>query len=363
MRYDRLELLGRTDLGTLADELLGGHRGHGRSARWPSPVPDHPQTGATPPMSIFRDRHGVERWTCFATGTAGTAIDLVMVATGRSLVESIAWLAERTQLEAAGDRDAPRPAPRTWATPNAEGPATEPSDALRAYVAACGEILWTQAGEKVRRWLVEGRALSPDVLRANLVGADPGRSLPRARGLPWRGRAAVFPALDADRTPVYLQARYLHAPPNGRKYDNPAAPHGTNPRLTLVHPAAEPTHPQLLVVTEGMPDALTAATAGYRAAAVFGAGLPDARVADRIAAATKVAVLVFDADAPGRAGAARLGAFLSARGTRVLDIRPPAADLNTWAVATPDGFNRELARSIDLAACVSPRHAASRGRR
>ena len=36
MRYDRDELLARTDLAALADELLGFHVGNGRNARWPS---------------------------------------------------------------------------------------------------------------------------------------------------------------------------------------------------------------------------------------------------------------------------------------------------------------------------------------
>lgn len=36
-RYDREDLLARTDLPTLADELLGDHVGRGRSAKWPSP--------------------------------------------------------------------------------------------------------------------------------------------------------------------------------------------------------------------------------------------------------------------------------------------------------------------------------------
>jgi hypothetical protein len=267
--FDRDELLARTDLALLADELLGGRRGNGRAARWPSPVPGHPQTGASPPMSIFRDRRGIERWTCFATGTAGTAIDLAMVARDLSAAEAMTWLAERAAMR--GDDWRPRMAPvRPAARP------AGPSDALRQYADACAATLWQPAGAAIRRWLTDDRCLDPDVLRRNRIGADPGRlTLRRARGLPWRGPGAAFPALDGHGDTVYVQLRHLHTPPGRPKYENPTAEHGTNPRVTFVSPA-EHDGRGVLVVAEGMPDALTAASAGFAAAAVLGAGAPNA---------------------------------------------------------------------------------------
>lgn len=76
-REDARAVVERIDLATLATELVGPPRGTGRSRKWPSPVRDHPQTGATPPMSIFVGRDGKERWHCFGTGRGGDAIDLL----------------------------------------------------------------------------------------------------------------------------------------------------------------------------------------------------------------------------------------------------------------------------------------------
>ena len=354
MRFDRDELLARTDLAALADELLGWHTGHGRNARWPSPVPNHPQTGRTPPMSIFVDHRGIERWTCFATGANGTAIDLVMTATGRSAGEAITWLAERARL----DRPPPErpPIPRR---PPSEPTRQEPSPALRAYVEACERILWQPEGEHIRRWLVEERCLDPNVLRHNRVGADPGpRILRRPKGLPRHGPAAVFPALNDSRHPVYLQARYLDPPPDRGKYDNPSARHGSNPRATSVE-ASDQASGGATVVTEGMPDALAAASVGYDAVAVLGAGLPDRRVAEHLAGRRGLLVIAFDADDAGRAGAARLVDHLRDLGRPdVVAVEPPLADLNTWLI---DRGRCAVRRQFDLSISLTSRCRAPQG--
>ena len=346
MRSERDELLARTDLAALADELLGFHVGNGRNARWPSPVPNHPQTGRTPPMSIFVDHRGIERWTCFATGANGTAIDLVVTATGRSVADAIGWLAERARLDRA---PTDRPPPRR--PPPARPQLREPSHALRAYVEACERLLWEPAGSAIRQWLVEARGLDPEVLRHNRIGADPGpRALHRPKGLPRFGPAAVLPALDAEREPMYLQARYLHPPPDRGKYDNPTAAHGANPRLTRIEPAAHASGGPT-IVTEGIPDALAAATGDYRAVAILGAGLPDRRVAQRLAKREGLLVMAFDADDPGRAGASRLRELLATAGrTDVIDVEPPTGDLNAWLVARGcQTFEKQLSLSINLA--------------
>lgn len=346
MRHDRDELLARTDLAGLADELLGQHQGNGRNARWPSPVRDHPQTGRTPPMSIFTDQRGVQRWTCFATGAHGTAIDLVVTATGRSVGDAMAWLAERARLD--------RPPAERIPTPHRRPPAPsprEPSEALRAYVEACERVLWEPAGAAVRRWLVEDRGLSPDVLRRNRIGADPGpRMLGRAGGLPRGGPAAVFPVLDDGGQALYLQCRYLEPPPDRGKYDNPASRHGTNPRCAPIEPAAAASGPT--IVTEGVPDALAAASVGYRAIAVLGAGVPDARVADVVAKRSGLLVAAFDNDAAGRSGATRLAALLRERQRRdIVTVEPPSGDLNAWLVDRgPTAFRDQLQLTIALGA-------------
>ena len=346
MRYDRDELLARTDLAALADDLLGCHTGSGRNARWPSPVPNHPQTGRTPPMSIFVDHRGIQRWTCFATGANGTAIDLVVTTTGRSVGDAMAWLAERARL----DRPPPERPPIPKRRPP-EPPRREPSDALRAYVEACERILWRPEGAAIRRWLVDERRLDPDVLGHNRIGADPGpQILRRPKGLPRHGPAAVFPALDGNRQAVYLQARYLEPPPDRGKYDNPTARHGSNPRLTWVEPPGSAPG-GATIVTEGMPDALAVASVGYNGAAVLGAGLPDRRVAERLARRRGVLVVVFDADEAGRNGARRLVELLGEVGRGdVVSVEPRAHDINTWlATAGRDAFQRHLRISLGLA--------------
>jgi DNA primase len=280
-------------------------------------------------MSIFVDHRGIERWTCFATGSNGTAIDLVMVATGRSVGDAIAWLAERARL----DRPPPERPPPVRRAPPPPAPARDPSGALKEYVEACERILWQPAGASIRQWLVEERCLDPEVLRLNRVGADPGpRVLSRAPGLPHGGPAAVFPVLEA-REVVYLQARYLHPPPNRGKYDNPTGEHGRNPRCVAIE-AVHSERCMLTVVTEGVPDALSAATLGYPALAVLGAGLPDRRVAERLFRIQGRLLLAFDTDSAGQRGSARLLDELSAMGrAEVMTVYAPAGDLNSWLMS------------------------------
>src|SRR3712207_3642793 len=131
-------LLASVDLEVLADQLLGGHRGHGRGARWPSPVPNHPQTGKSPPMSIFTDRTGTQRWTCWATGRSGTAIDLVATVHGLSVGAAIDWLADRHRSTPSAVAP-PRPRP-------AAPPSVGPSPALLDHVGACQRLLWGPTG-------------------------------------------------------------------------------------------------------------------------------------------------------------------------------------------------------------------------
>jgi DNA primase len=347
---DRDALLDRTDLAALADELLGLHRGRGPSANWPCPDPQHgPQTGRTPPVSIFTSRAGIARWHCHGCGAGGTAIDLVMTTQHIGVRDAIAWLAHRTGLRYEAPRVVPaRPGPQP--APPELPPLRARSDEVRAYVTACEHHLWTDHGDRWRAWLA-ARGFSEAVLRANRVGADPGpRFLDRPAGLPRRGAAVVFPVLTPDREPAYLQARYLDVEAAGRKYDNPAEALAPNPRVALVHTPRASARGELLVVCEGLPDALTVAGTGLHAAAVLGAALPDTAVAQRVAqlAAGRPVVIAFDADPSGKRGAQRLDELLAPthRAPVVTLDLPPGADVNDWARHAGARFAREFSTHL-----------------
>src|SRR5687767_13333710 len=192
MGYDRNEVLGRTDLAELADQLVGPHKGRGAGATWPCPDPGHgTQTGKTPPVSIFRTGYGDERWRCHSCGAGGTAIDLVMTTQGVRFPEAIELLARRAGV---AEVDRPMAVLRTARIQRPEpAPPTRPSPEVERFVAAAETHLWSEQGRPMRRWLAE-RGLGEEVLRANRVGADPGpTALDRPRGLPRGGPAVVLP--------------------------------------------------------------------------------------------------------------------------------------------------------------------------
>jgi hypothetical protein len=213
------------------------------------------------------------------------------------------------------------------------------------YAQRCEKLLWSGTGRGVRDWLND-RGLGDDVLRVNRVGADPGRRfLPRAKGLPGGWPAAVFPALDRYGAIAYFQARFLQ-PPDGRdKYDNPSRQWASNPRMAWARPPTTVDRRDgLLVVAEGIPDALIAAQAGFAAVGVLGSMYPDARVADEIASYARdhaVAVAVcFDCDLSqsGAKGASRLVELLDDRSVwSVANVVPPdRMDLSDWAAVSDD---------------------------
>jgi hypothetical protein len=234
-----------------------------------------------------------------------------------------------------------QPLPTLVRKPRPTTPTVVPLDpAVARYAAACERILWGPSGRPVHDWLHQ-RGLHDDVLRVNHVGADPGRHMMRRqRGLPYGNSiAAVLPALDPTGNVRYLQTRYLE-PGDGPKYDNPAAALGSNPRLAWTR-TERPPRPGVLVVCEGIPDALTAAQSGYTAAAVLGSQTPDQSVAARLATHAErhhlAIVAVIDNDPAGRAWGQRLGDLLTDHGPGLTIIEPPSEglDLNAWALSEP----------------------------
>lgn len=329
------DVLERTDLGALLDELAQptGRLGPGR--RWHCPMPDHDDHRAS--VSMHRDHHGHERWRCWSGDHRGDAVDLVIVTTGRTRSDAVDWLASRAGM--IPDRPLP-PVPRK-STPPSAAPARVMDPVVARYAKYCAQLLETPAGAPVRAWL-HARGINDATIAANRIGVDPGRrQVTRRRGLPYgAGIAATFPAFDAGGAICYVQARYLHPEQVGRKYDNPAAALAPHPRLA--YPIATGGHRgDLLAVCEGIPDALIATQAGYSAVALLGAQTPDESVAIRIADYAQQrgldVALVCDPDAAGRRAAEVLAPLLAAQGAGAMIVTPPdGLDLNAWALADPE---------------------------
>jgi DNA primase len=331
--WDIAEVLDRTDLADLLDELTqpAGRLGPGR--RWHCPMRDHDDLHAS--VTMFRDRHGHERWRCWSADHRGDALDLVAITQGTDRGDALDWLATRAGM--VPDRPLP---PVTRRRSPAPAPAAVLSPLVERYVHLCHSVLRGPQGAEVRQWL-HGRGIDDATIDANRLGADPGRHvLRRARGLPYgAGLAAVLPAFDPAGRLTYVQSRYLDPDATGRKYDNPAAALAPHPRLAF--PVATGERAGVLLVCEGLPDALVAAQAGYRSAALLGAHTPDASVAARLANhAANLGVdiaIVADADPAGRHVADTLTALLGDVGVEPVVIVPPVGgDLNGWALSDAD---------------------------
>lgn len=348
--FDRERIIAEVDLASLADELLGPRKGTGRSGSWTCPSPTHAQTGRTPPLSIFRSHRGEQRWTCHGCGARGTAIDLVMATRGGDVRDALGFLAGR-----AGVREDVRPSLPARSRKVSEHQARD-LDGLESYVQECATRLWRPDGRVVRRWLTVDRGLPEEVLRVNLVGADPGpRRQWRPPGVP-RVAGAVLPALEAGRV-VYAQIRRLRPPAGQARYLNVSASLAPNPRIAVCRPPG-PARGCAVAVTEGIIDALSAAAAGYAAVAVLGAGLADEVLAERLRQLPGRLVVAFDGDLAGAAGAKRLCALMAERGRDADRLHVPAAlgDLNAWLLAMPD-WPSVLGQAVRSAgrSCGAPR--------
>jgi DNA primase len=323
-RWDRAEVLARTDLRALMEELAGPATGTGASTRWRCIVPEHEDVHAS--VTVHTNSHGVERWCCWSGGHGGTAIDAIRVAHNVSFREALEELARRT-----GVQPDPPGLRRLTTRRQPQAPTPLHPNVVR-YVDTCAQLLWKPIGRPVLDHLVDERGLDPDVLRANRVGADPGPSqLRRASGLPRRGLGAVFPVLDPDGAVTYCQTRYLDPAEHHSKYGNPAGRLGANPRHGWTRPSGHAKAP--VVLCEGIPDAYTANGAGYTAIAVLGAANATPSLAEVIAPAVgkRPVIVAFDGDDAGRAAAKHLSAALTNRGIMVIDLPlPSGTDLNSW---------------------------------
>jgi hypothetical protein len=368
--FNRDAVLAAIDLASLADELLGPHAGTAHTPSWPCPNPEHPQTGRTPPVTVFAARNGEQRWHCHGCGNHGTALDLVMQVRGVDVRAALEDLAGRSGLStaeftgaAAGRRPPARPA-----TVPAPGATPQPVPVLDAYVAQCAAELWEPEAAPIRAWLTRARGLPDDVLRVNRVGADLGtHRQPRPirgedgvwllgwptadvdAGVPRVRRAVVLPVL-VDGRACYAQLRPLGWV-GGPKYLHTRADVAPNPRVGLIQAARSfdvPFERRELIVTEGIIDGLSAAAGGYRAAAVLSANYADPVAAAALVRQPGQLVVAFDPDPAGRAGAERLVRLLNAQGRRPGVMVLAAGDLNDHLVAAQD-WPLELAGRVQHA--------------
>ena len=295
------DVLDRTDLASVLTELSGEPAHRGRLTRWHCCAADHRDDH--PSVTMFRDRHGVERWRCWSGGHSGTAVDAVILARGVTTAEAVRSLEQRAGITPTVP---PVSAPRVITQP-----AEHLSVAAIAYATRCAEMLWTPAGHHALDWLHQ-RGLPDRVLRANLVGYDPGPTiLARAKGLT-HNCGVTYPSFDAAGDMIYVQTRHLD-PAAPHKYANPAARHGPLPAVS--YPRGARTIDGPVIVTEGVPDGLVAIAAGFRAAAVISASLArPAKIAAELArhAGPAGLVLAFDNDPAGRIAEAELHNHLDA---------------------------------------------------
>lgn len=363
--HDRDRILEATDLPALADEVLGPRAGTARSPTWPCPSPNHTQTGRTPPVTVFRGRIGIQRWHCHGCGAGGTAIDLLLATTTLDVRGAIEALAART-----GIRDEPpmRSATRRAPPQPAEERRLRDPAGLRAFIDDCARRLWTPQGRGLLHWLTQARCIPEDVLQANRIGADPGRRhQPRPDGMPAAGWAVVLPVLEGDQ-PVFAQLRLLSN--SGRqRYLNARSDLAPNPRLGLYQPA-KPTG-SCTLITEGILDALSAAAAGHRGAALLGAAIPEPdennptvrALGDRLARLPQPIVTALDADAAGAFATERLHRLLGHHGVTPVALHLPAGakDLNEWMQHTPE-WPRALEAELRTALACAPRPSMALGR-
>lgn len=355
VRWDRDAVLAAVDLPALADELLGPHAGTDRSPSWPCPNPEHPQTGRTPPLTIFTGRSGEQRWHCHGCGNRGTAIDLVMQVRGvdvRSALDELARRSGLPTLELASPVGVRQRRPARARTPSPVSMLSpRPVPALDDYVTECAETLWRPEAEPIRRWLTDTRGLPPDVLRLNRVGADLGSARQaRPDGVPNVWRAVVLPVL-VDGDACYVQLRVLGASRRVPKYLNTSDALAPNPRVGLYEPARHfdvPFERHEVIVTEGIIDALSATAGGYRAAAVLSATYADPVAAAALIQQPGQLVVAFDPDPAGRAGAERLVQLLNGQHRRpgVMVLRN--GDLNDHLARAQD-WPLELAGRVQHA--------------
>ena len=149
------DVLARTRLDEVLDQLAGAAERAGPGRRWHCPAADHDDHRAS--VTMHTDRHGHERWRCWSGDHRGDAIDLVVLRNGGTRLDAVDWLATRAGM--IPDRPLPpiphKPRPAPHGDDDGPGRRTVRADLRRACcggrrAARCGTGC-TAAGSTRRR--------------------------------------------------------------------------------------------------------------------------------------------------------------------------------------------------------------------
>ncbi|CAN5830797.1 hypothetical protein BH24ACT3_BH24ACT3_11480 [soil metagenome] len=316
---DRDVLLASIDLEAIWGELVGP-RGRGG---WPCPSKDHPQSGATPPVSIDREK---QVWRCHGIcARGGSAVDLLVLVTGCTVAGAFAELRRR-----AGRPESrpPAPSPR---------PARPPEPA--------GRPLPAEAGETVLSRFLAARGWCREVSERYGLHAVVDRwGRPRVR---FDYRVAGELAWWQDRATDDRQPKWLG--PAGRR---------PIPFAVDLAEVLDGARDRVLLLTEGPADAVALAHVGWADRTIGLPGtsaIPAQRVAAMVAAALGpdgVAVVATDADQAGDRLRDGLVKALVDAGVATALARPPdGLDLDDWRRQIGDD---EHFRALFLAAIIDP---------
>jgi len=323
------ELVRRSDLRLLATHLLGEPKGTGKNQSWPSPDQALPQTGATPPMTIFVGRDGKERFTCWSTGIKGDALDLIREVKRLDVKEAIEFLRNWNGI--------PTPDAAVWKlTPKQELLATQAE--LERFLARSQNAM--NAAKKpaaVTEWLTS-HGLNKTAAAAAGVGVVIRATVPTHKYPVQLGVA--LPNYALDNTVVGAQIRLLNS--RGIKYLDVRTP-ARETAVSYHRPRVRHSN-GTVVVCEGVADAVVMATEGYPSIAVLATSrLAGAAEAIGEAARGRKILCAFDGDAAGRRSQQTLIADLRTAGLEVAELTlPDGQDIATMKAHSPQWLRTHL---------------------
>lgn len=196
----------RVDLAAIASRLLGpapGRRGGGRKLWWSCPLGTHED--ANPSFAVAP---GNPRWKCWGCGESGDAATLVMKVNGLRFPDAIRFILNGSTAPATRGIAA-KASPRIAPAPPPSEPKGMPLGEVVVLIEASEVRLWTDEGERARRYLSISRGLSDETIRAARLGVTSPLDLPgRPKGIVLAWWEGGRPTLVKLRQPEPLRPRY-----------------------------------------------------------------------------------------------------------------------------------------------------------